>query len=136
MTKEQINIKNQINNLLSSLKKMRNTLIIFTGVNSDTHYSNIEKQINKFVKKSKNYKIIPSLGQKNYLSILRYIDGVVGNSSSGILEVPSFKIATINIGSRQDGRIQSNSVINCSYKTKDISRALDKIYDHRFKKKY
>ena len=59
---------------------------------------------------------------------------MVGNSSSGILEVPSFKIATINIGSRQDGRIQSNSVINCSYKTKDISRALDKIYDHRFKK--
>lgn len=134
VTKEQLNIKFQINNLLSSLKKMRNTLIIFTGVNSDTHYSIIEKQINKFVKKSKNYKIIPSLGQKNYLSILRYIDGVVGNSSSGILEVPSFKIATINIGSRQDGRIQSNSVINCSYKTKDISRALDKIYDHRFKK--
>ena len=59
VTKEQLNIKFQINNLLSSLKKMRNTLIIFTGVNSDTHYSIIEKQINKFVKKSKNYKIIP-----------------------------------------------------------------------------
>ena len=59
---------------------------------------------------------------------------MVGNSSSGILEVPSFKIATINIGSRQEGRIQSKSVINCSYKSKDISKALKKIYDDKFKK--
>ncbi|MDC1177947.1 UDP-N-acetylglucosamine 2-epimerase [Candidatus Pelagibacter sp.] len=133
VTKEQSNIKMQINSLLSALKKLKNTFIIFTGVNTDSNYSIIDNQINKFVKKSKNYKIIPSLGQKNYFSMLRYIDGVVGNSSSGILEAPSFKIATINIGSRQDGRIQSKSVINCSYKTKDIAKALDKIYNYKFK---
>ena len=134
VTKEQINTKNQIDNLLSSLKKLKDTFILFTGVNSDTNYLIVEKQIKKFIKKTKNCKIIPSLGQKNYLSILKYIDGVVGNSSSGILEVPSFKVATINIGSRQEGRIQSKSVINCSYKSKDISKALKKIYDDKFKK--
>ena len=65
-----------------------------------------------------------SLGQLKYLSSLQYVDAVVGNSSSGIIEAPSFKIGTINIGDRQKGRIQASSIINCEPKKKSILKAL------------
>jgi len=135
VTKEQINIEIQVNNLINALKKLKDTFILFTGVNADTNYLIIKKKIMKFAKNSTNCKIITSLGQKNYYSILKCIDAVVGNSSSGILEAPSFNIATINIGSRQKGRIQSDSVINCSYDKKDIIKAINKIYNFKFKRK-
>ena len=54
------------------------------------------------------------MGSKNYLSTLRYVDGVVGNSSSGLVEVPSFNIGTVNIGDRQTGRMKSKSVVDCA----------------------
>ena len=73
-----------------------------------------------------------SLGQKNYYSCLQYVDAVVGNSSSGILEAPSFNIATINIGDRQKGRVQSESIINCKPNENDILDAIEKIYTSNF----
>ena len=76
---------------------------------------------------------IPSLGQRRYFSILKYITAVIGNSSSGIIEVPSFSIPTLNIGDRQKGRIAAESVINCGYLTEEIKDGLKKVisYGHR-----
>ena len=75
-----------------------------------------------------------SLGQLKYLSTLQYVNAVVGNSSSGLLEAPSFKIGTINIGDRQKGRIKSLSVIDCEPKKNSISRALTELYSTKFLK--
>ena len=74
------------------------------------------------------------MGQKRYLSTLKYVDAIVGNSSSGILEAPSFKIVTVNIGDRQKNRVQGKTVINCRPEKKQILNALKKIYSKKFKK--
>ena len=74
-----------------------------------------------------------SLGQRNYFSTILYCDGVVGNSSSGILEVPTFKKATVNIGNRQLGREMAESVINCELESSLIAKSIDKIYSKDFK---
>ena len=94
----------------------------------------IKKKIIKFV--SENFKICKfykSMGQLNYLSTLKYVDGVVGNSSSGITEVPSYKIGTINIGDRQKGRIKAKSIIDCHAKKKSLKKAIKKLYSKKFK---
>ena len=75
-----------------------------------------------------------SLGQIRYLSVIKYSLAVVGNSSSGLLEVPSFKTATINIGSRQSGRIIAKSVINCQGNYNSIVAAFKKLNSLKFKK--
>ena len=75
------------------------------------------------------------MGILNYLSILQFVDAVVGNSSSGLLEVPSFNIATINIGDRQTDRLKASSVIDCAPKSKNIDQAIRKIYSKQFTKK-
>ena len=72
------------------------------------------------------------MGQLNYLSALQFVDAVVGNSSSGPLEAPSFNIATIDIGDRQKGRIKAESVISCLPEKKHIDNALKKIYSNQF----
>lgn len=74
----------------------------------------------------------PSLGQLRYLSCIAQVDGVVGNSSSGLAEVPSFKKGTINIGDRQRGRLQAASVINCEPTRKGIQAALKRLYTEDF----
>jgi GDP/UDP-N,N'-diacetylbacillosamine 2-epimerase (hydrolysing) len=73
-----------------------------------------------------------SLGQSRYMSALKYVDAVVGNSSSGLLEAPSFKIGTVNIGDRQKGRIKAKSVIDCLANKTEIKKAIDKIYSKKF----
>ena len=75
-----------------------------------------------------------SMGQLNYLSTIQYVDAVIGNSSSGIVEVPSFKKGTINIGDRQKGRIQAESIINCAPVKESILDALKRIYSPQFQK--
>ena len=70
---------------------------------------------------------IPSLGQRRYFSVLKYMTAVIGNSSSGIIEVPSFGIPTLDIGDRQKGRIAANSVIHCGYSTEEIKDGLKKV---------
>ena len=84
--------------------------------------------------KIRKIRFFKSLGLKNYYSILKNIDAVIGNSSSGIIEAPSFKIATINIGDRQKGRIQAKSIINCNPTEKEIYNAIRKINSTSFKK--
>jgi GDP/UDP-N,N'-diacetylbacillosamine 2-epimerase (hydrolysing) len=75
-----------------------------------------------------------SLGQLRYLSSLQYVDAVIGNSSSGLIEVPSFNIPTINIGDRQKGRLRAASIIDCKPAKADILAAYDKINSTEFKK--
>ena len=89
--------------------------------------------IEKYVDLNKHKSIwVTSLGQLRYLSALQYVDAVVGNSSSGLLEAPSFKIGTINIGDRQTGRLKAVSVIDCFPTANEISKAFLKIYNNEF----
>jgi len=90
--------------------------------------------IDEYSSKNNNAIAFKSMGQLNYLSALQFVDGVVGNSSSGLLEAPSFNIGTINIGDRQKGRIKAESVINCLPNKDSIDSALIKLYSDDFKK--
>ncbi|MDA9082142.1 UDP-N-acetylglucosamine 2-epimerase [Gammaproteobacteria bacterium] len=123
---------NQLNNLLSALSLLENTQLIFTMPNADPNNKAIHKQIQNFVMNNKNSISFDSLGQLKYFSCVSNVDAVVGNSSSGIAEVPSFKKGTIDIGDRQKGRIKAQSVISCSSNTRDISKAIQKIYTKKF----
>ena len=123
----------QINELLSALIKLKDTTIVFTSPGLDLENKIVTKKIKIFIKKTKNAYYFPSLGQINYFSILNQVDAVIGNSSSGILEMPTFKKATINIGERQSGRLKSRSIIDCSIKKKNILNSLKIIYSDKFK---
>ena len=100
--------------------------------NADTGGFHIIKMIERFVASHANAKVFTSLGQLRYLSCIAHVDGVVGNSSSGLIEVPTFKKGTINIGDRQLGRLQANSVINCAPKAQAIRDAIDRLYSDDF----
>lgn len=118
----------QIHNLLEALDGYKDYHIIFTYSNSDTNSQVIIRCIQEHVDKNADRcMFIPSLGQRRYFSALKYVKAVIGNSSSGIIEVPSFGIPTLNIGDRQKGRIAADSVINCGYSTEEICDGLDKV---------
>ena len=123
----------QFSELLKSLDKLEDTLLIFTKPNSDKDGRVIIKMIDEYVRQNQ-YKAIAftSLGQLRYLSALKYVDFVIGNSSSGIYEIPVFKIPTINIGDRQKGRLMPISVINCEPNQNEIDKAIDKALSKSF----
>lgn len=120
---------NNLNELIDALSFLQETQIIFTGVNADTGHKSFKKLIQKFSSKKQHVHYFDSLGQTNYFSLLNYVDMVIGNSSSGILEVPAFNIPTINIGNRQKGRAQDSSIINCKANQKEILRSINKAYN-------
>lgn len=124
--------KGQTLELLSALAELKDTGLIFTLPNADADGRVIIDAIQEFIASNENACGFSSLGHTKYLSCVSLVDGVVGNSSSGLIEVPSFKKGTINIGDRQRGRLQSASVINCEPNKADISRALNKLYDENF----
>ena len=133
VTLEKATAKEQFEELLSAIDELKDTNIIFTKANADTDGRVINKMIDEYVAKNKNKAIaFTSLGQLRYLSALQYVDAVVGNSSSGIIEAPSFKIGTINIGDRQKGRIKAKSVIDCEPKKENIKKAFEKLYSSEF----
>ena len=107
---------------------LEDTYLIFTMPNSDTDGRVLFKQIGSFVSEHKNASVFTSLGQLRYLSCVAQVDAVVGNSSSGLAEVPSFKKATINIGDRQRGRIKAKSVIDCGPDRSAILQAIQNVY--------
>jgi len=128
-------IKN-IESFLNHLKKIKDTKLIFTAPNVDMGSNHIFKKINIFVKLNpKNTIFVRSLGQKLYFSLIKYCNLVVGNSSSGIIEIPSFGKPSINIGNRQLGRIKAKSVIDCKINLKDFKFALKKGLSKSFNKK-
>lgn len=98
--------------------------ILVTGSNADTGHGAVRAAIDAFVKRNANVRYVESLGQMLYFNALRRVDAVVGNSSSGLLEAPSFKLPTVNIGSRQDGRLRAASVLDCAPQVDDIGRAI------------
>ena len=126
-TSSNVSTKKQINEILSALKELKDSLIIFTMPGADLGNKIIKKEIKKFVKINKNSFFRESLGQVNYFSFLKQVDAIIGNSSSGILEMPYFKKATLNLGNRQFGRLCSQSVINIRIKKNDILKSIKKI---------
>jgi GDP/UDP-N,N'-diacetylbacillosamine 2-epimerase (hydrolysing) len=136
VTLENATSKQQFTNLLIALDKLEDTNIVFTKSNADTDGRIINKLIDKYVLDNPiNTVAFTSLGQLLYLSAMQYMDGVIGNSSSGLLEAPSFKIATVNVGDRQCGRIQAESIINCDPSIESITLSIKKIYTTSFQKK-
>ncbi len=135
VTLERLTARDQFTELLKAIDCLENTNVIFTKANSDTDGRVINKMIDDYVSKHSNSIAFTSLGQLRYLSALQFIDAVVGNSSSGLLEAPSFKIATINIGDRQKGRLEAESILNCVPEKKSILSALEKSYCVEFKNK-
>ena len=126
--------KKDFKELLKALETLKQTKIIFTRANADKDGRLINSMIDKFVKKNKEISyVFSSMGYKNYLSTLKFIDICLGNSSSGLLEVPTFKKGTINIGNRQLGRLSADSVINCNPDRESISFALRKLFSNKFK---
>jgi GDP/UDP-N,N'-diacetylbacillosamine 2-epimerase (hydrolysing) len=132
VTLENATSAEQMSQLLTALKQLKDTRLIFTMPNADTYGRVLIDMINKFVSENPTAKSFTSLGQLNYLSTIKYVDGVVGNSSSGIIEVPSFFKGTINIGDRQQGRLQAKSIINCVPEQDSISLAIKKMYSKDF----
>jgi len=122
----------QMRELLVALESLENTTLIFTMPNADTSGRELSILVRQFVKKHPYAKVYTSLGQLRYLSCLSQVNGVVGNSSSGILEAPSFKIGTVNIGDRQKGRLKADSVIDSKPKSGPIVAALKKLYSTNF----
>ncbi len=122
----------QVGRLLKALENCGEKAILFTYPNADAKGRGIIKSINEASKKNKNMHIIKSMGQLHYLSLCNYSCGVIGNSSSGILEVPYLKTPVINIGKRQEGRIKPDGVIDCENDIKAIEDALVKIQNSEF----
>jgi len=122
----------QMQELLDVLSELRNTTLLFTMTNADTGGRILIKMVDDFVKQHSNARAFNSLGQLRYLSCVAQVDGVVGNSSSGLAEVPSFKKGTINIGDRQMGRLHATSVINSSPNRESIRLAIERLYSDEF----
>ncbi|WP_237769494.1 UDP-N-acetylglucosamine 2-epimerase [Pelosinus fermentans] len=125
VTLEDRSSQEQFAELLTALNSLGDSIgLIFTKPNSDTDGRIIIKMIDEFVASRSNTKAYTSLGQLRYLSTIAQVDAVVGNSSSGLYEVPSFNKPTVNIGDRQKGRLQAESVIQCGNNAEEIHNAI------------
>ncbi len=124
----------QITELLGALEEFDDMKFIITKANSDNEGRKINRKIDEFIAKSpEKYIGFVSMGQLKYLSAMKYCSMVIGNSSSGIIEAPSFNIPTINIGDRQKGRLQAKTVINCDPIKNDIIKAIKRGLSKEFK---
>lgn len=134
VTLEAYTAEKQFENLLNVLRKHQELKIIFTKANADTDGRIINQMIDKFVSENADRSIaFVSMGQLRYLSALQYCAAVIGNSSSGIIEVPSFGIPTVDIGDRQKGRVRAQSVIHCETIEEEIEKAVDIALDSEFR---
>jgi GDP/UDP-N,N'-diacetylbacillosamine 2-epimerase (hydrolysing) len=132
VTLEKATAIDQMAELLSALSELQDTGLIFTLPNADTDGRGLIEMVDAFVSKHSNARSYTSLGQLRYLSCIAQVDGVVGNSSSGLIEVPCFRKGTINIGDRQRGRLQASSIINCEPNKLAIRLALHQLYSAEF----
>ena len=125
VTLEKETAEDQLGNLLLALENFPEAKIIFTKANADNGGRMINDILESYVKKNPLITILlDSLGQTRYLSAIKHCQVVIGNSSSGLIEVPSFKKPTVNIGDRQKGRVQAESVISCGTDTVKIRKAI------------
>ncbi len=125
----------QIDNLLNALSSFPKLNLLFTAANADQGGQEINERIAQFVSKRPNAKLVQSLGTVNFLNSLRHVSFMIGNSSSGIIEMPYFKKPTIDIGNRQRGRMAAMSVIHCECAANDIRLAIEKALSPSFIKK-
>ena len=135
VTLENATSTQQMAELLAALGTLEDTQLIFTMPNADTDSRVLLDMVERFVADHANARAYTSLGQLRYLSCIRHVDGVVGNSSSGLAEVPSFAKGTINIGDRQRGRLKAESVIDCAPERTAIAAALAQLYSPAFETK-
>lgn len=135
VTLEDNKAKEQIEVLLDVCESNKNIKFIFTKANADSNGRIINHIIDEFAEKNNNIIAFTSLGMVRYLSALKYSAMVIGNSSSGLLEAPSFGIPTINIGDRQKGRIQASSIINCMPVKYDIQKSIELALSEEFLRK-
>lgn len=133
LTLEKESAEVQIDELLKAILHFPNLNFIFTKGNADANGRIINNKIDKFVAVNKNCVAHTSLGVNKYLSCLKYAEIVIGNSSSGIVEAPSFGVPTVNIGDRQKGRLQAKSIINCDVKEADIVDSIRMALTQSFK---
>lgn len=133
VTLEKSTASKQIDELLSALSQLKDTGLIFTMPNADTEGRVLFQKILDFCAAHSNAKAYTTLGQLRYLSCLRHVDAVIGNSSSGLLEVPTFRKPTINIGDRQRGRLKAESVIDCEPHSESILNAIHTSLSSNFK---
>lgn len=133
VTLENSSAREQFSEILKALDGLEDTNFIFTKANSDTDGDVINKMIDEYVSENSQKAVaFASLGQLRYLSAIKFVDIVLGNSSSGLLEVPSFKKATINIGDRQKGRARASSVIDVRPVKEEILAAIKRAYSKEF----
>jgi GDP/UDP-N,N'-diacetylbacillosamine 2-epimerase (hydrolysing) len=132
VTLEEETAEHQMCELLAALDELENTQLIFTLPNADTNGRVLIAMVKQYVDTHPNACVYTSLGQLRYLSALALVDGVIGNSSSGLAEVPSFRKGTVNIGDRQRGRLMADSVINCDPNRASISTAIETLYSEEF----
>lgn len=124
----------QMDELLAALGELRDTQLIFTQPNADTDGRDLIRKITTFADEHDNAHVFTSLGQLRYLSAMAQVDGVVGNSSSGLIETPSFRKGAVNIGDRQRGRLQASNVINCEPRKDDILAAIQRLHGAKFQR--
>lgn len=123
----------QVKNLLTSLQKFPDTTFVITKANADAGGNIINEELAKFCKSNTSSYLSASLGQINYLSVMSICDLVIGNSSSGIIEAPSFNKAVVNVGSRQDGRIKAKCNFDCKPDAYSIASTIRKALKHNGK---
>lgn len=129
---EDKSVEKQLEELLTALDTFPDLSLIFTEANADAQGKTINKILQEYVSNRANAALYKSLGMIGYLSAVKYSSLVIGNSSSGIIEVPSFHIPTINIGDRQKGRVKADSIINCGVSKKEIIRSIQKALEPEF----
>jgi len=115
------------------LTRDQDVTLIFTMANADRGGNVINNLLKQFVETDSRAYLFQSLGRLRYLSLMKISSAVIGNSSSGIVEAPSLKIPTINIGNRQNGRIKADSIIDCNYEEQKFSEALAKLNNTEFR---
>jgi GDP/UDP-N,N'-diacetylbacillosamine 2-epimerase (hydrolysing) len=134
VTLENASASQQFEALLQALDGLQDCHLIFTKPNADTDGRIIGDMIDAFTAKHPGRAAaFTSLGQLRYLSTMQLVDGVVGNSSSGLIEAPSFRVGTVNIGDRQKGRIKASSVIDCTADKAAIQAALQQLFSDAFR---
>ena len=124
----------QLSNLLAAISTLKETRVIFTSPNADEGGLFFTQKIKEYVANNREAVYIESLGQLSYFSCASVVDGIIGNSSSGLLEIPSLKKGTINLGNRQDGRPKASSVIDADMTVAGILEAIETLYSEDFKK--
>ncbi|MBO6246251.1 MAG: UDP-N-acetylglucosamine 2-epimerase (hydrolyzing) [Anaerovibrio sp.] len=133
VTMEDGSVDEQIESFLGAVKYFPWLQFIVTKSNADQGGARINELLDEAEKEINNLHVFTSLGVRRYLSLMKYAEFVLGNSSSGIIETPAFHVPTVNIGDRQRGRLQSESIINCGEDTGSIVTAIKKAVTAYFK---